>query len=125
MSGNKKVLLIDDDDLVRLTLHAYLEDSGYEIVEAAGGKDGLDLFAAELPDLVLTDLRMPGMDGLQILEAIRKISPRTPVIVMSGIGDAGSHLTGVSGFLPKPVIHMKEMVSLIERVLAEAGREDG
>lgn len=123
MPANRKVLLIDDDDLVRLTLHAYLEDSGCEVLDAAGGREGLDRFARERPDVVLTDLRMPDMDGLQLLAAIKKISPATPVIVMSGIGDSGALLGGASGFLPKPIINMKDMISLIDRVLGEARGE--
>jgi len=125
MSGNKKVLLIDDDDLVRLTLHAYLEDSGYEVRDAAGGREGLDCFAREAPDIVLTDLRMPDLDGFQVLAAIKKISPATPVIIVSGAGDAGISHGEASAFLLKPVINMKEMVSLIERVLDEARRGEG
>lgn len=123
MAEQSKVLLIDDDKLVRLCLHAYLEDSGYQVHDAQGGREGLDRFTLERPDIVLTDLRMPDMDGFELIAALRSISPATPVIVISGAGDEGALQGVANGFLLKPIINMRDMISLIERLLGEARGE--
>ena len=75
----KKVLTVDDDEFVREILAAYLEDSGYEVLQAENGRLGLELFQRETPDLVMLDLRMPEMDGLEVLKKITEESPDTPV----------------------------------------------
>ena len=57
------LLIIDDDDVVRASLAAYLDDSGFRVLQAANGPQGMELFESEQPDLVICDLRMPQMDG--------------------------------------------------------------
>lgn len=81
-----RILVIDDESSVRDSIAAFLEDSGYRILTAANGREGLDLFAKEQPDLVLTDLQMPEVRGMEVLASIRSSSPDTPVIVISGAG---------------------------------------
>jgi DNA-binding NtrC family response regulator len=81
-----RALLIDDDTAVRESLRFYLEDCSYSVVEAANGKEGLEQFRATAPDIVLVDLRMPEMDGHQVLEVLSKETPKTPLIVISGTG---------------------------------------
>ncbi len=102
-----KILTIDDDDLVRESIVIYLEDCGYDVYEASTGEEGIDQFRKIQPDLVLCDLRMPGMDGLQALKIMTKESPETPVIVISGAGlinDAVEALRlGATDYLVKPI----------------------
>ena len=81
-----KILIVDDESALRESVVAYLEDSGFVICEAANGKAGLEVFIREKPDLVLTDIQMPIMNGLAFLSEILKISPKTPVVVVSGAG---------------------------------------
>ncbi len=66
------ILIVDDEELIRLNLRALLEDLGYRFFEAADGREGLDVFDRWRPDLVLTDLRMPVMDGLSMIDALRE-----------------------------------------------------
>ncbi|MFO8031548.1 MAG: sigma 54-interacting transcriptional regulator [Desulfohalobiaceae bacterium] len=81
------ILYIDDDGMSREVIGAFLRESGYEVVLAANGPEGLDSFASHVPDVVLLDLRMPGMDGFQVLERIRAENQGVPVLVISGVGD--------------------------------------
>ncbi|HAM52054.1 MAG TPA: fused response regulator/phosphatase, partial [Nitrospiraceae bacterium] len=67
MNQPAKVLIVDDEELIRLNLRMLLEDLGYSVIEAANGREGLDAFDREVPDLILADLRMPVMDGLSMI----------------------------------------------------------
>lgn len=119
--GKRKLLLIDDDRLVRESISAYLEDSGFAVIECDEGPRGLELFVSEQPDLVLSDLRMPGMDGLNVLKEIHNIDEEAPVIVISGVGVMGDVVEalrlGASDFLIKPVVDMEVLVHSITKTL--------
>ncbi|MEF2230763.1 MAG: response regulator [Pseudodesulfovibrio sp.] len=82
-----KVLVIDDErptlKMFTLLLSAY----GYDVITAENGREGVELFRMESPGLVLTDIKMPVMDGIEVLKAIKKINPQTEVIVITGHGD--------------------------------------
>lgn len=119
--AHTKVLVIDDEDSVRESFRNYLEDNDYIICEATNGRQGLELFASENPDVVLVDLRMPELDGLQVLEKIANDSPDTPIIVISAtglIGDAveAMHL-GTWDYLLKPVTDLANIRHSITKAL--------
>lgn len=118
---SRKLLIIDDDTSVRQSVVAYLEDSGFEVLEAADGVAGLDVFEREHPDLVVTDLRMPGTDGLALLKALRERAPELPVIVISGAGVLGDVVSalrlGASDYLIKPVVDMEMLVHSVNKAL--------
>ena len=80
------LLIIDDDEVVRASLAAYLEDSGFSVLQASNGQQGLQVFEQDKPDLVICDLRMPQMGGLELIRQVTERSPQTPVIVVSGAG---------------------------------------
>ncbi|MCP4217149.1 MAG: response regulator [bacterium] len=80
------ILTIEDERSFRSSVRNFLEDYDYEVLEAENGPEGVDIFFRERPSLVLLDLRMPGMDGLEVLEKLRAASPETPIIVLSGAG---------------------------------------
>jgi CheY-like chemotaxis protein len=84
-----RVLVIDDDDLLRRALCGALAEAGYEVIDAANGVAGLRLYHERGIDLVLVDIFMPEMDGLQVLRALRTEVPRPKLIAMSGGGRAG------------------------------------
>ena len=118
---SRKLLIIDDDTIVRQGIVAYLEDSGFDVCQAEDGVSGLARFEQEAPDLVLCDLRMPGVDGLGVLRNVHEASPDTPVIVISGAGvmsDVVEALRlGASDYLIKPVVDMEMLVHSVEKSL--------
>ena len=119
-----KILLIDDDSSVRRSISAFLSDSGFEIIEAANGSDGVFLFKREKPDLVLCDLRMPGMDGLEVIKEVTSESSNTPVIVISGYGEIGDAVQalrlGAADYLMKPIKDLEVLEYSVRRGLKQA-----
>jgi len=119
--SRRKLLIIDDDTFVRQNIAAYLEDSGYEVHEAANASDGLALFSEFKPELVLSDLMMPHVSGMRALEQIHQQSPSTPVIVISGVGvvdDVVEALRlGASDYLVKPIVDMEVLEHAIRKGL--------
>ncbi|KAB0665096.1 sigma-54-dependent Fis family transcriptional regulator [Oryzomonas japonica] len=81
-----KILIIDDDTSLRRVLEYNLQEAGYQVVAATSGEEGLRLFADEAPALVITDMKMPGMDGLQVLKAVKERSPETLVMIITAFG---------------------------------------
>jgi len=102
-----KVLIIDDEEPIRKILGMYLRSKGYEVVTAADGREGIKVFQKARAPIVLTDIRMPGMDGIEVLERIKHISPETEVIVVTGHGDMDLAIKALqldaSDFITKPV----------------------
>lgn len=105
--SNGSVLVIDDDEAVLGLLTDLLDLNGFSVQPARGGKEGLEHFDRSLPDLVITDIRMPQMDGLQVLKRVRKIDNTVPVILVTGFGDLdyalGALREGAHDFLLKPI----------------------
>ena len=124
MHDSKLILTIEDDTTIRSNIVAYLEDSGYRMLEAADGQQGLELFRDNQPDLVLCDLRMPKMDGLDVLQEIALISPETPVIIVSGAGmvdDAIQSLKrGAWDYITKPIPDMRVLEVAVDKALERA-----
>ncbi len=118
------VLVIEDDASIRESFRFYLEDLGYTVAEAINGRDGLTQFEQELPDVVLVDLRMPEVDGHQVLAKLSADSPDTPVIVISGTGrisDAVKALhLGAWDYILKPVIDLSIVDHAISKALERA-----
>jgi serine phosphatase RsbU (regulator of sigma subunit) len=124
MGSATRLLTIEDDPSVRIAIVAYLEDAGYQMLQAASGSEGLAVFHQTRPDAVLCDLTLPGMNGLDVLSIIAKSAPDTPVILVSGgglIGDAVQALkNGAWDFLTKPITDMGILQSAVERALDRA-----
>jgi sigma-B regulation protein RsbU (phosphoserine phosphatase) len=125
MADKATVLIVDDDELVRATFVRVLERGGFETREAFDGVEGLRAFREAKPDCVLLDLRMPGMDGLDVLRTLVAESPETPVLVASGAGtmrDAVEALRrGAWDFVLKPVYDPQLLIHSIERAVEKAG----
>ena len=124
MTDQKRILTIEDDATVRMNIVAYLEDSGYQMIQAADGLEGLHQFKDQRPDLVLCDLRMPKLDGLDVLQEITQLSPDTPVIIVSGAGmisDAIQALKrGAWDYVTKPIPDMQVLEAAIIKALDRA-----
>lgn len=121
----KRILAIDDDLLIRESLKSLLERNGFEAVVAASGEEALELLSKDVFDLVLTDLRMPRMNGLETLKAIRNLrsqfgKPPLPEIILTAYEDSQAiqeaKALGVREFLLKP-FEVGEFVNTLQRNL--------
>ncbi len=119
-----RILIIDDEKAIRDSFGAHLEDCGYDIITAENGRTGLLRFENEQPDLVIIDLRMPEVDGIQVLEQISRTSPLTPLIVASGTGiitDAVEALNcGAWEYLLKPIEDLSMLTHAVATALEKA-----
>jgi len=79
----KKILVVDDEESIHLLYREELEEEGYEVISAMTGEEGLKLFQEEKPDLVILDINMPGMDGIEVLRQMKQMQPDVPVILSS------------------------------------------
>src|SRR6185503_1492707 len=112
-----RVLVIDDEPEVTDIVTLALSECGHEVISALHAGDGLMLFDVEGPDVVVVDLRMPGMSGIEVLQQIRDRRPELPVIVISAYADAAIAQQcldrGAVGFIRKPfaVEHLEDAVA--------------
>lgn len=122
--SHKKVLVIDDELLLRRALADYLGECGYHAVTAADGAEGLSIARAQHFDVVLVDLRMPRVDGLEVVATLKAEQPELPVVVVSGTGVLQDVIEAVRrgawDYVTKPVRDMDEITVIIERVLERA-----
>ena len=102
-----KILLIDDEEGIRKLLGISLRDAGYPVSIAIDGERGIELFQEESPEIVLTDIKMPGLDGMEVLRRIKAMSPDTEVIVITGHGEMELAIQSLqldaSDFVTKPI----------------------
>lgn len=119
----QKLLLVDDSGLARRSMRAILEPAGFHIVEAEDGMTALERYYLEKPDLVILDLVMKGMYGLDVLRKLRELDPSVRVIVVSADVQQSSQdlveAAGAAGFLTKPV-DRDNVLTLVRGVLARA-----
>ena len=102
-----KILIIDDEEANVRVLSISLRSDGHEVVTAYSGEEGLQVFKRERPDIVLTDIKMPGMNGIEVLEEIKAMAPEAEVIIITGHGDIENAIEalkyGASDFINKPI----------------------
>lgn len=122
MSALRKVLVVDDDPVVGKSFERVLADKGCSVIVAHDAAQALERMREDEVDLVVTDIRMPGMDGLELAERVKQRRPWTPVLIVTGYGTAAdeerARAAGVSAFLHKPL-----SPEVIEDSTAEALRE--
>uniref|UniRef100_B8DN81 histidine kinase n=1 Tax=Nitratidesulfovibrio vulgaris (strain DSM 19637 / Miyazaki F) TaxID=883 RepID=B8DN81_NITV9 len=125
LSDAPTVVVIDDDTMVRRSITAYLEDLGYNVHEGTDGRTGLALVRSVQPDAVLVDLRMPGIDGLDVLRELATERPDMPTIVVSGTGVMQDAIEAVRrgawDFILKPIMDL-EVLGHRVRLAIEQGR---
>jgi PAS domain S-box-containing protein len=104
---DNKLLLVDDEEGIRKVLGIALSDAGYTVFTAENGAEALDIFRKETPPIVLTDIKMPGMDGIELLQKIKHENPDTEVIMITGHGDMDLAIKSLKyqavDFVTKPV----------------------
>ena len=117
---NTSVLLVDDDEPILLSLCNYLEKNNFDVQTAASGEAAMSLFRNACFDLVITDLVMDGISGLEVLEEIKKINSETGVFILTGQGDMARAIealrSGAADFLLKPC-DTDELILRMRRVL--------
>lgn len=120
-----KILVIDDEDQVRTYLRKLLKRAGHHVIEAADGEKGLKLYQDESADVIITDLIMPGKEGLETIMAIRSKTPDAKIIAISGGGQAmaGEYLNLAKGLgalhtLAKPFTQQK-LLNTVKNVLTD------
>src|SRR4051812_46964925 len=113
-----RVLLVEDEEKLRRVLSLQLQGSGYEVVQTTSAEEALKL--AERADIIITDLRLPGMDGLYLLQALRRQNEQTPVIVMTAFSSVETAVdamkAGAADFLTKP-FSLEHMLTVVNKAL--------
>ncbi|MFA6442920.1 MAG: response regulator [Sterolibacterium sp.] len=123
MNVTRKILVVDDDPVVSKSIGRVLSNKGYAVISAQNGEEALSKLDGEKYDLVFTDIKMPGMSGLEVAERVKASQPWLPVVIVTGYGtdanEARAAAAGVSGFLRKPL--SPEMIEgSTEQALKEA-----
>ena len=107
MNAKRHVLVIDDDAVVGRSFDRVLSNKGYDVDTALNGEQGLKDIESQDYDVIFTDIKMPGMDGIEVAERIKAKCPWTPVVVITGYGteenEARASVLGVNGFVRKPL----------------------
>jgi CheY-like chemotaxis protein len=117
------ILIIDDDDQFRTMVRQLMERNGHEVKEASGGKEGIRLYRESPTDIIITDLIMPGKDGIETIQELKKDFPDIKIIAVSGGGRLGpqdylhlAKMLGARRTLTKP-IKLSELLNAIEELL--------
>ncbi|AGV17119.1 MULTISPECIES: response regulator [Vibrio] len=121
--NQKLIMLVDDDPIFRKVTNAYLESQGFKVVEAENGLEALQQLRECQPDLILCDLSMPVLDGIEFVEEVSLEYPYMPLIVVSGtdeMSDVAKALRfGIKDFLPKPIGNYEHLSQAIENTLED------
>ncbi len=117
---SKRILVVEDDNAVRVMLCSMLRGSGWDVVPASNGREALDSFYQAPPDIVLTDLMMPDIDGIQFLSALRTVDHSVPVVIYTGYPSMENFheafFTGVTDFIVKPT-ESADILRMLENML--------
>jgi len=123
---NPTILVIDDDDSLRDTVSVLLEQEGFQVLTASDGRTGLDLALSSRPDLFIVDLRLPGLSGVEICKRLRAAGVKTPLVVLSAVGDEVDKVLlleiGADDYVVKP-FGARELLARIKAVLRRASPE--
>jgi DNA-binding response OmpR family regulator len=119
----QKILVIEDDDVMRELMRMTLEQNGYEVATAEDGVRGYDAALFLKPDLIVTDIRMPGADGIHVVRRVRDTISleRTPILVMTAFGTGTATFSlqlGANGFEPKPM-DPRSFLATVKRLLSD------
>jgi DNA-binding NtrC family response regulator len=122
LSENRHILIVDDEPLVRSSLSELLTLSGYTVSTAGNGKEALELLRDYTADIIITDIKMPEMDGIQLLNQVKKRHPEVPVILITGYGSIDSAVEamkqGAYDYITKPIVD-SEIKIVIERLMQQ------
>jgi DNA-binding NtrC family response regulator len=127
MSNARRVLVVDDEPIVNESCRRVLGEEGYDVDTTESGQEGLQRACARAYDLVITDLKMPDLDGMDLIRALRERRPATPVLVITGYASVMSAVRavrlGVCDYIEKPFTPMRLTKAVHEALAAEKGAE--
>lgn len=122
-AASPKVLIVEDEEPLLFTLAHNLKREGYAVVTASRGDDGLKLAREQKPDLILLDVMLPGIDGIQVCRMLRRDSD-VPIIMLTALGGEGDRVagldTGADDYIPKP-FGMRELMARVRALLRRSG----
>ena len=122
-----QILVVDDEEPIRNTLGGILEDEGYQVILAKDGKAALQVVADALPHLVILDIWMPGMDGMEVLERLKSVAPHVPIIMISGHASIETAVRatklGAQDFIEKP-LSLDKILHTVQNTLEFARLEE-
>jgi DNA-binding response OmpR family regulator len=111
----RKILVVEDDHLSRKTVSLFLSEEGYEVYQTRDGAEALNVLQATSFDLVLADIMMPRVDGVELLAQMRRVAPQTPVVLMTSYYAGDHEMIGADGFIAKPFL-FKDLLYKIKQV---------
>jgi DNA-binding NtrC family response regulator len=118
-----KILIVEDDAITRRNLSVLLKDEGYDVDQAGDGVQALEILAGRPFDLVLSDIVMPRMDGLKLLQQLQAMAPQMPVVIMTSyVSDSLSSVpAGAAEFIRKPFV-LDDLLFKVQRVLGKTAQ---
>jgi len=120
MPAKNKILVVDDEDALRTVLSAELEGEGYQVTTAADGQEAIKVLNTSAFDLILLDIKMPNVDGFEVLKFVKDKHPKTKVVMLTGFADLKNAIEskklGAEDFVSKPY-DLVDLLTTVERVL--------
>lgn len=123
MSAKNRILVVDDEDALRTVLSSELEGEGYHVRSAADGQEAINILGNQEFDLILLDIKMPNVDGFEVLKFVKDRQPKTKVVMLTGFADLKNAIEskklGAEDFVSKPY-DLVDLLTTVERVLTTA-----
>ncbi len=123
MPTKNRILVVDDEEALRIVLSAELEGEGYQVANAGDGQEAINILATNEFDLILLDIKMPNVDGFEVLKYVKEHSPKTKVVMLTGFADLKNAIEskklGAEDFVSKPY-DLVDLLTTVERVLTGA-----
>lgn len=123
MPAKNRILVVDDEDALRTVLSSELEGEGYHVRSAADGQEAINVLTDQDFDLILLDIKMPNVDGFEVLKFVKERHPKTKVVMLTGFADLKNAIEskklGAEDFVSKPY-DLVDLLTTVERVLTTA-----
>ncbi|HTP81172.1 MAG TPA: response regulator [Bacteroidota bacterium] len=120
MPAKNRILVVDDEEALRTVLSSELEGEGYQVASAADGREAITTLTSKEFDLILLDIKMPNVDGFEVLKFVKERHPRTKVVMLTGFADLKNAIEskklGAEDFVSKPY-DLVDLLTTVERVL--------
>lgn len=123
MPAKNRILVVDDEEALRVVLSAELEGEGYQVTSAADGQEAINILTTKEFDLILLDIKMPNVDGFEVLKFVKERWPQTKVVMLTGFADLKNAIEskklGAEDFVSKPY-DLVDLLTTVERVLTSS-----